>query len=72
MNDKPMAAVLAVIEALERLEVPYYIGGSLASSTYGEYRASLDADLVADLSGAGRHRPVGASAGRGRNGVERR
>ena len=49
MNDEPMTAALRVIDTLEKLDVSYYVGGSLASSTYGEYRASLDADLVADL-----------------------
>jgi hypothetical protein len=42
-------AVLPVIAALERLGVPYYVGGSLASSAHGVVRATLDADLVADL-----------------------
>ena len=42
-------AVLPVIAALERLDVPYYIGGSLASSAHGVIRATVDADLVADL-----------------------
>ena len=43
-------AVMPVIAALERLGVPYYIGGSLASSAHGVMRASLDVDLVADLA----------------------
>jgi hypothetical protein len=34
---------------LERLRVPYFVGGSLASSLQGIPRATLDADLVADL-----------------------
>ncbi len=42
-------AVLPVIDAFERLGVPYYVGGSLASSAHGVVRATLDADLVADL-----------------------
>ncbi len=42
-------AVLPVIAAFERLGVPYYIGGSLASSAHGVMRATVDADLVADL-----------------------
>lgn len=49
MNDEPLSAALQVIDALEKLNVAYYVGGSLASSTYGEYRASLGADLIADL-----------------------
>jgi len=38
------------VEALESLEVPYLIGGSLASSAYGVPRSTQDADLVADLT----------------------
>jgi hypothetical protein len=46
----PIVAVLPVIEAFERLGVRHYVGGSLASSTYGVARTTLDADLVADLA----------------------
>jgi hypothetical protein len=42
-------AVLPVIDAFERLGVPYYVGWSLASSAHGVVRATVDADLVADL-----------------------
>ena len=37
------------MEVLERLRVPYYVGGSVASSTHGIARSSIDADVVADL-----------------------
>lgn len=40
---------LRVIELLERLEIPYAIGGSLASSSHGLPRATNDADLIADI-----------------------
>ena len=36
-----------VVEALVSLEVPYYVGGSIASSITGVAQATLDADLVA-------------------------
>jgi hypothetical protein len=42
-------AVLPVTAAFDRLGVPYYVGGSLASSAHGIMRATADADLVADL-----------------------
>ena len=45
-----VVAVAPVVAALERLDVPYYLGGSIASSAYGAARATLDVDLVADLS----------------------
>lgn len=46
---EPIAVTLLVIEALESLDVPYAIGGSLASTLYGIARSTLDSDLVADL-----------------------
>ncbi len=49
MLSEPVAVTLLVIEALEELDVPYLIGGSLASAVHGVARATLDTDLVADL-----------------------
>ena len=49
-SSPPLEALSPVIEAFNRLGVPYYLGGSLASSLYGVARTTLDADLVADLS----------------------
>jgi hypothetical protein len=46
------ATLIPVIEVLERLQVPYYIGGSVASMTHGEKRETSDVDLVADLAEA--------------------
>lgn len=43
------AAVRPVVTALEQLEVPYCIGGSVASGVFGEPRQTLDADIVAAL-----------------------
>ena len=45
----PLLVVVKVAEALEGLRVPYLVGGSLASSTYGLPRATQDVDVVADL-----------------------
>lgn len=44
-----LLAVQPVIQAFEKLSIPYYIGGSIASSVYGMARATLDVDIVADL-----------------------
>ena len=44
-----MAGMAPVIELLDDLHVPYYVGGSVASSLYGIPRATLDVDIVADL-----------------------
>lgn len=45
-----LAALTPVVEALERIGVPYYVGGSIASSNYGVARSTLDVDMVADLA----------------------
>ncbi len=44
-----LAAIHSVVVALEQLGVPYYLGGSVVSSTYGIPRATFDVDLIADL-----------------------
>jgi len=49
MLSEPVAVTLSVIEALDTLDVPYLIGGSLASAIHGVARATVDTDLVADL-----------------------
>lgn len=42
-------AVQPVIQAFQELSIPYYIGGSIASSVYGIARATMDVDIVADI-----------------------
>jgi hypothetical protein len=49
MLAEQVAVVMRVADALEALEVPYAIGGSFASALHGVMRATMDADLVADL-----------------------
>jgi hypothetical protein len=44
-----LSALSPVVDVLEGLGVPYYVGGSLASSAHGVPRASIDADVIADL-----------------------
>ena len=44
------SALEPVIKAFDELGILYYIGGSLASSSYGVARSSLDVDFVSDLS----------------------
>lgn len=44
-----VAAIGPVIDAFERLGVRYAVVGSVASSAHGVARATLDADVVADL-----------------------
>jgi hypothetical protein len=40
---------LLVTKTLERLGIPYAVGGSLASSLHGVMRSTLDVDIVADM-----------------------
>lgn len=44
-----LIALKPVVKTLEELAIPYYIGGSIASSIYGMPRATMDVDLVADI-----------------------
>jgi hypothetical protein len=44
-----IAVTMQVADALDALGVPYVIGGSFASAIHGVMRATMDADLVADL-----------------------
>lgn len=39
----------SVISVLEGLKIPYFLGGSVASSAMGLPRATLDIDIVADI-----------------------
>lgn len=49
MVPEPVAVTLLVANALEKLGVPYFIGGSLATAVHGVARATLDADIIADM-----------------------
>jgi hypothetical protein len=44
---EPLRVTLAVTRVLERMGIPYFVGGSLASSAHGVARATLDADIIA-------------------------
>jgi len=49
MPDEPVFITLLVTEVLERLQIPYLIGGSFASTAYGRVRTTQDADIVAKM-----------------------
>lgn len=49
MLSEPIQVTLKVVTVFNRLGIPYLIGGSLASAVYGVVRATMDADLVADI-----------------------
>lgn len=45
----PIRVTRLVVEVFDRLQIPYFVGGSLASSLYGIPRATQDVDVVADI-----------------------
>jgi hypothetical protein len=45
----PAEALARLLEILDRSEIPYSIGGSVASSTHGIPRTTMVVDLVADI-----------------------
>lgn len=48
--DDLTSAVASVTGTLEAYQVPYFVTGSLASSTHAEFRATNDIDIVADFA----------------------
>ncbi len=50
MVSEAVAVTERVAQALEALQIAYLIGGSMASTAYGRIRATMDVDMVADLS----------------------
>jgi hypothetical protein len=49
MLSEPLQVTLKVAAVFDRLGIQYLVGGSLASAVYGVARATMDADLVADI-----------------------
>ena len=50
MTIDAIAVTVSVTKALETIGVPYFIGGSLASTLYGMVRTTQDSDIIAELS----------------------
>ena len=48
MNE-PVLVTLLVINVFEKLGVPYFIGGSFASTIYGRVRTTQDVDIIASV-----------------------
>jgi hypothetical protein len=46
---EPAEALAKVLAALEKLEIPYFVGGSIASSVHGAVRATKGVDVIADI-----------------------
>lgn len=49
MQNEPIEVTIQVTKILERLNIPYLIGGSLASTLYGMVRTTQDSDIVAEM-----------------------
>lgn len=49
MQSDIAVALKPVAEAFRKLNIPYAVGGSVASSTYGLPRSTLDIDVVANI-----------------------
>jgi hypothetical protein len=49
MQSEAVLVTLRVTQVLDELQVPYVIGGSMASTAHGRIRATMDVDIVADL-----------------------
>lgn len=45
----PEMLLYTLVDLFERLNVPYFVTGSVAAMTYGEPRFTLDVDVVAEL-----------------------
>ncbi len=45
----PMEGLLRAVGAFDALGIPYFVGGSIASSEHGIKRTTMDADVVADM-----------------------
>jgi hypothetical protein len=52
MNDDFYRVLTVVAEAFEELNIAYYIGGSLASITYGMPRSTMDVNVAAEMQRA--------------------
>ena len=48
-HDSLAVALTPLIDVLERLGVAWYVGGSVASTVHGRFRATNDVDVVANL-----------------------
>jgi hypothetical protein len=50
MSAEPIVVLARLTTILERLDIPYLIGGSFASSVFGTPRSTQDADVVAEIT----------------------
>jgi hypothetical protein len=51
MSDSDIiVSITPLISIFDNLRIPYFIGGSVASSAYGKARSTLDVDIVAPIT----------------------
>ena len=48
-HDDLVEALIPLVDLLDRLGVAWYVGGSVASTVHGRFRATNDVDVVAEL-----------------------
>ena len=49
MLPEAVNVLMLVVEAFDRLRIPYLVGGSMASALHGVTRSTIDADIVAEI-----------------------
>ncbi len=49
MQNEPIEVTFRVTQVFEKLNIPYLISGSLASTLYGMVRTTQDSDIVAEM-----------------------
>ena len=48
-EDELVSTLTPVVAAMQRLDIPHYVGGSVASSYHGAVRSTMDIDIVCDI-----------------------
>ena len=48
-HDELVVALTPLIDILDRLAIAWYVGGSVASTVHGRFRATNDVDVIANL-----------------------
>ena len=49
MADDPLLVTRSVVQVFDSLNIPYFVGGSMASSYHGVWRSTQGIDFVADV-----------------------
>lgn len=49
MLPEAVGVMMQVVEAFDRLHIPYLVGGSMASTLHGVTRSTIDVDIVAEI-----------------------